>query len=79
MARTTKSAEEKSPFVELVSPDGSRKETPLNAQRDVSLRFQGYLPEDQHKLEAPAAGETSTANTLTAGEGEKTVGTNGSN
>ncbi len=72
MARTAKSAEEKSPFVELVSPDGNRKETPLNAARDAQLRFTGYLPEDRANLEAPKVSDSGSS-TLTGAE--KTVST----
>lgn len=67
-----KAAKQDSQFVELVSVDGARKETPLNAARDNQLRFSGYLPEDQRKLEAPKA--TDSGSSTLAGA-EKTVST----
>lgn len=69
--------EPKSDFEELVSPDGERTETPLNAIRDTQLRFQGYLPKEQAKLEAPASNAGDSGSSTLAGGAEKTVGTNG--
>lgn len=65
-------AKQDSPFVELVSVDGARKETPLNAARDAQLRFSGYLPEDQRALKAPEAKDSGSSSLAGA---EKTVST----
>jgi hypothetical protein len=51
-ARKTE-AEKKSDFVELVHPDGERTETPLTSLHDSQLRWNGWLPKEQAKLEAP--------------------------
>lgn len=75
MPRGKRKTNEDAPkFEELVSPDGERKETPLNASRDVVLRFQGYLPAEQAKLSAPSGGETDSGSSALAGS-EKTVST----
>lgn len=72
MARRNSTArDEAAPsFEELVHPDGERKETPGTATRDAQLRFDGWLPAEQAKLEAPGRGDSGSS-TLT-GE-EKTV------
>lgn len=54
--------------VTLVSPDGEQKrEVVVGSADDVKARWDGYLPAEQAKLEAPAA---------PASGAEKTVGTN---
>jgi hypothetical protein len=58
-------------FVELVSPSGHRKETPLNALRENQLRFDGYLPVEQAKLEAPESPDSGSSGLTGA---EKTEG-----
>lgn len=42
--------------IDLVGPDGetTRKGVVVDSAEEISLRFDGYLPADQAKLEAPA-------------------------
>ena len=69
MARGKQAAADKVETVDLVSPDGERKRTVnVGSNEEVSLRFDGYLPPDQAKLQAPER--------PTGSEGEQTVGTN---
>ena len=64
-------AQDKAPAaktIELVSPNGEiTRKVGVDSKEEVALRFDGYLPKEQAKLEAPKI-ETSG--------GPKTVGTN---
>ena len=62
-----KSKADEPSFGELVSPDGQRKYTPKTAEDDAKYRFNGFLPADQQKAEAPKPPAEPT--------GPKTVGT----
>lgn len=54
--------------VELVSPDGEvKRKVGVGSKEEVSLRFDGYLPAQQAKLEAPK---------VEAPQAPKTVGSN---
>lgn len=61
-------ADDKVETVTLVSPDGEQtREVVAGSEGEVKARWDGYLPEDQQKLEAPE---------VPAGNSEGTVGTN---
>lgn len=77
--RKSDAAEQESGFVELVSPDGSRKETPLNASRNVQLRYQGYLPQEQAELEAPERSDSGSSTLTGAEKTESTPTSTGGN
>ena len=65
MARAKSDAPE---TVELVSPDGKIKRTvDVGSATETKLRWDGYLPAKQQKLEAPK---------VEAPQAPKTVGTN---
>lgn len=69
MARQKAVAEPKPETVKLVSPEGDReREVVVGSKEEVSLRFDGFLPAEQQKLEAPER--------PTGSEVEITVGTN---
>jgi hypothetical protein len=72
MARRTSKAEteaqaEAPAFVELVHPDGERKQTPTTALADAQLRWAGWLPAEQAELEAPEKTDSGSS-TLTGAE-----------
>jgi hypothetical protein len=57
--------------VKLVSPDGEiTREVGVGSKEEIGLRFDGYLPPEQNKLEAPEKPTPAEADSAT------TVGTN---
>jgi hypothetical protein len=58
--RSNKDEEPAGALVELVHPDG-RTETPNTATRDAALRWAGWLPKGQAKLEAPPSSDSGSS------------------
>jgi hypothetical protein len=75
MAGTSKSKSAAPEKVKLVGPDGQEREVVVGSNQEVSLRFDGYLPPDQAKLEAPERPKGASPKTVGTGSVSEPVPT----
>jgi len=65
MAARQSKASDAPETVELVSPDGEiKRRVDVGSPGEVGLRFDGYLPAEQAKLEAPKVEASQTPKTV---------------